>query len=218
MSRRQVTFWNTRNTAITGLILTIPFIILAFMVAFNQATLDQIDFNLGSLLHNLRTSFRSEIALGITTVGDAWSQATIGLIITSLLLSLKKFKAALWYSLTMIIGALLLNGAAKAFFGRARPDNIEALVQETTFSFPSGHAMGSIILFGGLAFLVCRMVRKEKFFKGLVIFFCLVTVLAIGLSRVYLGVHYPSDVIGGFSLGAAWLFLSISAYGLRATN
>src|SRR5699024_1261833 len=131
MSRRQSTFWNTRNTAIAGLILAIPFIVLAFMVAFNQATLDQIDFNLGGMLHNLRTSSRSEIALGITTVGDAWSQATIGLIITSLLLSLKKFKAALWYSLTMIIGALLLNGAAKAFFGRARPDNIEALVQET---------------------------------------------------------------------------------------
>ena len=218
MSRRHSTFWNTRNTAIAGLILTIPFIVLAFMVAFNRATLDQIDFNLGGIFHNMRTSSRSEIVLGITTVGDAWSQASIVLIITSLLLALKKFKAALWYSLTMIIGALLLNGAAKGFFGRARPDNIEALVQEPTFSFPSGHAMGSMILFGGLAFLICRMVRREKTFKGLVIFFCLVTALAVGLSRIYLGVHYPSDVLAGFSLGAAWLFLSISAYGLRATN
>lgn len=218
MARRSSKFWNTRNTAIASLILAIPFIILGLILIFNPATLEQIDYNLGTILHDMRTPFRNEVAIGITTIGDVWSQTAITIIIASLLIALKEYKVAVWYSITMLLGALVLNNAVKSFFGRIRPEYVEALLHEASYAFPSGHSMGSMILLGGLAFIVYRLVRGKSTFKGLVIFFCMITVLAIGLSRIYLGVHYPSDVLGGFSLGAAWLMLTISAYGLIATK
>lgn len=76
-----------------------------------------------------------------------------------------------------------------------------------------------MILFAGLAFLVYRLYRAHHpVFKGLVVALCLSLTLSIGLSRIYLGVHYPSDVLAGWSLGAGFLFLSIAAFGLWATD
>lgn len=218
MARRKSTFWTSRNTAIASIILAIPFIVITLMIIFNKEMLNQIDFNLGSQFHNLRTDHRSEIAIGITTIGDIWSQTAIAVMVTTLLFTLREFKAGLWYGFTVLIGALFINGYVKVLFGRVRPDYVEHLVHESTFAFPSGHAMGTTILFGAIAFIVYRLFRNEPLFKWLVVIYCTATAVIIGLSRVYLGVHYPSDVLAGFSLGAAWLFLSISAVGLSATR
>lgn len=218
MARRKSTFWTSRNTAIASIILAIPFIFIVLMIFYNKEMVNQIDFNLGSQFHNLRTEHRSEIAIGITTIGDVWSQAAIAVMVTTLLFTLREFKAGLWYGLTVLIGALFINGYVKTIFARVRPDYIDHLVHETTFAFPSGHAMGTTILFGGIAFVVYRLFRNEPLFKWLVVIYCIATAIIIGLSRIYLGVHYPSDVLGGFSLGAAWLFISISAVGLAATK
>lgn len=218
MSRKKSNFWTPRNTAIAGIILAIPFIILALLMAFNRPMINQIDYNIGTMVHSLRTPERNDMMIGLTRMGDAWSQTAITAIITVLLCSLREFKAGIWYVLTMLIGASLLNQYMKGLFGRVRPDYVEHLVHESSYAFPSGHAMGSMILLGGLAFLVYRLYRrKEPLFIGLVVVFCISLSLVIGFTRIYLGVHYPSDVLGGFSLGAAWLMLSISAFGLRAT-
>lgn len=111
-----------------------------------------------------------------------------------------------------------MNDFFKNLFTRTRPDYIEHLVEESTYSFPSGHAMGMTIILGSLAFVIYRLISKRLFFKYLAIFYCLATAIIVGLSRIYLGVHYPSDVLAGFSLGGAWVLLSISVYGITATN
>lgn len=218
MSRYRNNFWTSRNSAISAIILLIPFIILAGVLLYSQRTLNQIDYKLGESLYALRTPERTKMAIGITSIGDAWSQTMIGVVASTLLLTLKEYKAAIWYGVTCFVGASLMNHFFKNLFTRTRPEYIEHLVQESTYSFPSGHAMGMTIILGALAFVIYRLVRTRMFFKHLAIFYCLATAIVVGLSRVYLGVHYPSDVLAGFSLGGAWVLLCISVYGITATK
>ncbi|TYR76673.1 phosphatase PAP2 family protein [Rossellomorea vietnamensis] len=102
------------------------------------------------------------------------------------------------------------NWLLKAYFKRERPD-IEALVEQGGYSFPSGHSMGSFVLYGTLAFAVFRL-YDHTWSKILGAAALMLLVLLIGLSRIYLGVHYPSDILGGFSAGGVWLLFSILVY------
>jgi membrane-associated phospholipid phosphatase len=96
----------------------------------------------------------------------------------------------------------------KNFFERERP-NINIIIEADGFSFPSGHSMGSMTYYGFLVYLVIRGKGKPLSKLGLAILLCLVIVL-IGISRIYLGVHYPSDVLAGFVAGSIWLVICIS--------
>ncbi|MBP2629916.1 MAG: phosphatidylglycerophosphatase [Firmicutes bacterium] len=110
--------------------------------------------------------------------------------------------------LICLLGGAALNELLKQIFERARPDAFR-VVEALGYSFPSGHAMVSLCFYGMIAFLIARTIRSWvwRWFiivsAGLFIFF-------IGISRIYLGVHYPSDVIAGYTAGATWLAFSIS--------
>ena len=98
---------------------------------------------------------------------------------------------------------MLLNHGLKAAFARARPDLVDHLVEVVSPSFPSGHALMSAAVYLTLAGLLGRRgvdapVRRSLFWLAVAL------VLLIGISRVYLGVHWPSDVLGGWVLGALW--------------
>lgn len=107
-------------------------------------------------------------------------------------------------------GGLLLLFAFKNIFERARPP-YPLLYQETGFSFPSGHATFSFIFYGALAYLLW-LTDLPKFFKILMMGFLVLLSIAIGISRIYLRVHFPSDVLAGFCLGYSWLLLIIYAF------
>lgn len=118
----------------------------------------------------------------------------------------------LWVlSLALVVpGGMLINSALKILFDRARPTWDDPLLTLTTGSFPSGHAAGSTLFYGFLAcYLVWRM--KSDSARALVILGCVAMVALVGFSRVYLGVHYLSDVLAGMSLGTAWLALCMIA-------
>jgi membrane-associated phospholipid phosphatase len=118
----------------------------------------------------------------------------------------------LWVlSLALVVpGGMLINSALKILFDRARPTWDDPLLTLTTGSFPSGHATGSTLFYGFLAcYLVWRM--KSDSARALVILGCVAMVVLVGFSRVYLGVHYLSDVLAGMSLGTAWLALCMIA-------
>ncbi|MBI1915137.1 MAG: phosphatase PAP2 family protein [Planctomycetes bacterium] len=108
-------------------------------------------------------------------------------------------------------GSSLINTALKHSFGRPRPPWKDSWVYEANESFPSGHSSASIVLLGFLAYVAVRTcprrVVRVILFAGAV-----VLILAIGFSRVYLGAHYFSDVVGGYCIGAAWLTACVTAF------
>lgn len=110
------------------------------------------------------------------------------------------------------LGALV-NRIMKELVGRSRPEAgiVQVLIEYPNESFPSGHVVLFVQFFGFLAFLaLSRLTRGWK--QTLAAAGCLLLVVLVGISRVYLGAHWPSDVLGGYLLGTAWLILMISYY------
>lgn len=104
----------------------------------------------------------------------------------------------------------ILNRLLKLYFHRFRPD-FHRLIEIGGYSFPSGHAMNAFSFYSILAFLLWRHV-PTRVGRFAVIFFSSVMILAIGISRVYLGVHYPSDIIGGYLASGLWVTAVIWLY------
>lgn len=121
--------------------------------------------------------------------------------------------ALLWVS---VIGAGLINTVLKISFNRPRPDVFPWRTQHVGLaSFPSGHAMTSIVVYGTLAFLIARL-APTPLLRRLTWALAGFVIVIVGLSRLYLGVHYPSDVLAGFIIGAAWAI--ICALGIEAVR
>lgn len=107
-----------------------------------------------------------------------------------------------------LIGEAVLNFLFKNLFERSRPD-LFRVVEEAGYSFPSGHAMVSVCFYGMIAYLIMRHISNWHW-RLVVITLTLALIAAIGVSRVYLGVHYPTDVVAGYFAGGMWLAFCIS--------
>lgn len=116
--------------------------------------------------------------------------------------------------LAAIPTGMALNWLLKQVFARARPD-LDPLVQLETFSFPSGHAVASTLFYGALCLLFLQG-RRTPPQRALAIAAAGAMVLLVCFSRVYLGAHYPSDVLAGASVGCAWLAVWLAALARRA--
>lgn len=148
----------------------------------------------------------------VTDVGDVKGYLVI--LIVSIILSyllIKKWKYVAQITVVLLL-ATLSNMMLKRFIDRARPE-IEHLVSVKTLSYPSGHAMSSMAFYGFLIYLVYKL-GIHKIYKGLLILFLSILILSIGISRIYLGVHFPSDVAGGWIAGAIWVFFCILMFNL----
>src|SRR5207244_4020919 len=108
-------------------------------------------------------------------------------------------------------GGELLDVELKSYFARARPAMAEALRIAHGYSFPSGHALGSTVAFGALAYLAYRTAKSWSG-AAAALAFGATFVLAVSLSRVYLGVHWISDVAAGVSAGLVWVTTTTAAY------
>jgi membrane-associated phospholipid phosphatase len=137
-----------------------------------------------------------------------------GLLILSALFALFLMRKKENYWLLRLVltvpGGMLFNVGLKHVFQRVRPSFDEPLLMLTTYSFPSGHAAGSTVFYGLLAaYLVCKTESSARRFVIVLSAFCLVALVA--LSRLYLGVHYLSDVLAGIVVGIGWLTLILTA-------
>lgn len=112
---------------------------------------------------------------------------------------------------TTLTGGGMIIGGIKHRFARERPSVIEALANEGTFSFPSGHAFIALCFYGTLAFWWARS-RRDWFRRAVIGLAATNGILLIGASRVYLGVHYPSDVLAGYATAVPWLTACLTAY------
>ncbi|PYP75744.1 MAG: hypothetical protein DMD35_20920, partial [Gemmatimonadetes bacterium] len=100
-------------------------------------------------------------------------------------------------------GNILLNNVLKLFFDRARPNVFEWGTHAASSSFPSGHAMSATVVYGTVGYLLARL-QKHAWARAITLLLAVVMVALICLTRLYLGVHYPSDVLGGIIVGLAW--------------
>jgi len=150
----------------------------------------------------LGPTWLEEAARDITALG---SYAVLGIIffaVVAYLLLMRRRAAALWVTVA-VGGGVLLSNVLKHSFDRPRPDFVAHMARVFTSSFPSGHAMLSAVTFLTLGVLLASIYnswRLKVFFLSLAIF---LTVM-VGVSRIYLGVHYPTDVLAGWCMGAGW--------------
>lgn len=138
----------------------------------------------------------------ITWFGSATCLILITLL--SFILKNKKISICILSNLTIIT---LLNQIFKFIFVRPRPTEFR-IITETGYSFPSGHSMISMAFYGFIIYLIYNKV-KNKYIKWLLIIFLSLLIISIGISRIYLGVHYTSDVLGGFLISISYLILYI---------
>ena len=152
----------------------------------------------------LISDFVTPIAKFITNFGGAifLSIATIALL---LLIKNKKIGLSIFSNIVIIT---ILNQLLKRILRRPRPTEFR-IVEETGYSFPSGHSMVSMAFYGYLIYLIYRYI-KNKYVKWTLITILSILICLIGISRIYLGVHYTSDVLGGFLLSISYLVVYIS--------
>ena len=136
-------------------------------------------------------------------LGYEWGVVPVDVVLVLALAAMRKLREGLFAGIALI-GSASLNLGAKQLFARERPSLWESIAPESTFSFPSGHAMGSITLAMVLVLLAWHTRWRWWITLPMVAF-----TLMVGLSRVYLGVHYPSDILAGWAVAIAW---TVGAY------
>jgi membrane-associated phospholipid phosphatase len=150
-------------------------------------------------LHQHATANWDAAMIFFTTTGSARVIVPFNVLVL-LLLVFKKQWAKSWFWIFTVGGAALMNLLAKHAFSRTRPDLWMSILPETTFSFPSGHAMQSMAVACGVVALLW-----ETRWRNLAVFIAIPFVVAVGTSRAYLGVHYPSDILAGWLASFAWV-------------
>jgi membrane-associated phospholipid phosphatase len=153
-----------------------------------------------TMLHAVATPTLDHFFVLMTRLGYSSGVVPLDVILLLLFVLLRRFRDDLFFGLA-VIGSGVLNIVAKNHFARMRPDLWLSITPETTYSFPSGHAMGSATL-GVAVILLCWPTR----WRWPVTIVSLIFVLLVGVSRVYLGVHYPSDILAGWTAAIAWTF------------
>jgi undecaprenyl-diphosphatase len=143
-----------------------------------------------------------EAARDVTSLGSIIVLLIITFAVTGYLFLTRKPGVA-WLMLIAVLGGLALNNLLKFLFARPRPDFVTRTARVFTTSFPSGHATLSAITYLTIAALLARAYPSPTLNLYFMSLAALLTVL-IGLSRIYLGVHFPTDILGGWCIGAAW--------------
>ncbi len=150
----------------------------------------------------------------LSWLGDLWMGSLVILVVSVILLLLGKRKSVLMF-LVSSYGAISLSELIKFIIGRPRPDStlINQIGKFTrSDSFPSGHVMFAVGLYGFLLFLVFTQLKSRLVLKKILLITLAVPVFLMGLSRIYLGAHWFSDVIGAYLFGYIWLFIMVNIY------
>jgi membrane-associated phospholipid phosphatase len=198
--------------AVTAIVGAAGFVWLA-LVAGSTLAAPAFDTTVLTALAAARAPALTLLFRTVTLVGEWWAATAISIAAVALLLLRKKRAYAAMFAVVMSAG-WLVETLVKDLFHRPRPPALEALVHlPASFSFPSGHAFVSLVVCALLLYLEFRLVPRRgariALFMG-----ATVLVLLVGVSRVYLGVHWPSDVLASWCLAMAWLGLALGGFTL----
>jgi len=169
------------------------------------------DENILLWINQFSSPVLDQVMLTVTRLGDPDIVVPITCIGVVWLWWRWRWRIAVIFAITCIGGAVLSTGF-KLLFGKERPALWSQLITETSYSFPSGHALGSMVLYGFSAYL---LVQRFQTYKWLIYGIATLLIGSIGFSRIYLGVHWPTDVVAGYSIGFLWLSVCIGLYKLE---
>ncbi len=159
------------------------------------------DYALRHGIYRMRSSVLDDILIPVTYMGNPMT--IISVIVVLILIPATRKNIGLPTAITGVV-VVVFYKILKTSFARPRPEEVYRLIQQGGFSFPSGHSMNGIFCYGMIIFLL-RRYCKDRRSANILTAVLGVLIVCIGFSRVYVGVHYPTDVIGGLSLGLACL-------------
>ncbi len=194
----------TRQRAISAVSGFVIFAVIAYFIATRKTL--AFDTMIREFIYHLRNENLTAILKVITYMGN-WQTVTL-ICCLFLLIPKVRFYIGLPISFTAILCTIIYK-ALKVSFQRARPDITLHLIQQGGYSFPSGHSFTNFVFYGLLIFLI-RQKLKNKTIANTVTVLLSLLIFLIGFSRIYLGVHYPTDVLGGWALGLCLLMILIS--------
>ena len=162
-------------------------------------------------IHFFANPTLDRIMLAITRLGDP---VTVGLVagVTIAILWWRRYRTEAKIFVLNGLGGVILSDGLKLAFSKPRPQLWDSPISETTYSYPSGHALGSMVLYGFIAYLLAGRYPQ---FSRVVYALASILIAAIGLSRLYLGVHWPTDVIAGYGVGFLWITLCMTMLNLH---
>jgi len=146
----------------------------------------------------------------ITYLGSSKGTIILLLLVALVLFVFLGHRKELILLILSVGGVAILNEGLKMLYRRDRPD-LHRIIEETGFSFPSGHSMASFTLYTMITYLLWRHIRSRRG-RTVLIILASFMILMIGMSRVYLGVHFPSDLIGGYLISSCWVAFCIMLF------
>ncbi len=172
--------------------------------------LSRLDRSLLEWLHRHSTPAGLTFFLLISRLGSPEAMTALAVIgVVFLVLRREGILLAGW--VTAFIGTTVIDNWLKLTVHRARPIYASAILRHPTWSFPSGHAMGALVGYGMLAYVIVQLRQPSPRVRKMIYGCAALLILAIGASRLYLGVHYFTDVAGGYVVGLVWLATCIGA-------
>jgi undecaprenyl-diphosphatase len=174
-----------------------------------KSTVAGFDSNIRHTMRQIQSPMWTALFLTVTKLGSTLYLVIIGTAAGLLLIFYRLFRSLFFFIIAMA-GQAVLHHSFKWLFARPRPSNLINYRAPESSGFPSGHAIAALCLFGMIAWIVTREIESPAIKAGIWVF-TTVLVFLIGVSRVYIGIHYPTDVLAGFVGGAIWIAAIMSA-------
>lgn len=206
-----------------GLHLTVSLVVAGLAIWLSAALLDavldnatvvRLDIAAANWIHSRAQPTGLTVSQTISEIGSPTTMGVIAVVGGAILLARGRITMLLTWA-AVFAGGGLLERLLKIVVHRTRPAFTPTPPVEQSLSFPSGHSMMCAIGMGMLVYMLTVPRHMPRPWRGILIGLALSLVLAVGVSRVYLGAHYPSDVLGGFAFGTAWIAVCVAVAGLE---
>lgn len=195
---------------ILGIVFLVLFGVTAWGVYFDSGWITTFDSSWIDRVQSSITPAKTSTIELFTELGEIKLVAALTVVIAIVLFFKRKFAEGLWFGGTVLFCGAISTKIIKSVVERERPVFLQ-LIQETGWSFPSGHVTGTTIFYGLIGLILCLAITKV-WAKYIVAIITLIFIFLIMATRVYLGIHYPTDVLAGFLFGMASIFISAGVY------